>query len=282
MNRPSRPVGEPHDPSGDAMMLVTCRCGAALLPTAPSCGRCGARPLGPAPRPLPPATAPVAGPFAPMPAPMPAPTRAPEGRAGVSAWVVSALVGLTAVSLLLAGVAAFLYLRPAPAAVAAPAPVVVTAPSTPSTATTDVAAGTSGSTGTSASSSDGGSHSATILDDVARSDSAAVESLTGWWVPQLSSKKVGTVAHGRTYDSADILDHYTALQGQVPGALLLWSGDWPVFTNGDYWVVVAPRTFGSAAAANAWCDAQGFGPDDCLARRLSHSGGPSGSSVPRS
>ena len=59
------------------------------------------------------------------------------------------------------------------------------------------------------------------------------------------------------------------------------SGDWPVFNGNDYWVVVHPQGFSTAAAANAWCDAQGYSTDDCLAKKLSHSGGPSGTTVPR-
>ena len=55
----------------------------------------------------------------------------------------------------------------------------------------------------------------------------------------------------------------------------------PVFNGSDFWVVVHPQGFATAAAANAWCDAQGYSPDDCYAKKLSHSGGPSGTTVTR-
>ncbi len=112
-------------------------------------------------------------------------------------------------------------------------------------------------------------------------DRSRVESVTGYWVPQLSSKRTGTVDGGIRYDDAMILDHYRGLAAQYPGTALLYSGDWPVFKGGDYWVVVVAQPFSSAAQANAWCDDQGFGADDCLAKSLSHSGGPAGTTVNR-
>ena len=102
------------------------------------------------------------------------------------------------------------------------------------------------------------------------------------WVPQLSSKKPGTVDGGVRYDADTIYSHYQGLAAQYPGAALLWSGDWPVFKGGDYWVVIVARPFSTAAEANAWCDAHGFRAGDCLAKKLSHSGGPQGTTVPRS
>lgn len=112
-------------------------------------------------------------------------------------------------------------------------------------------------------------------------DRSRVESVTGMWVPQLSSKRPGTVADGTTYDDASILAHYRGLASQYPGAALLWSGDWPVFKGSDYWVVIVAQPFSTAEQANAWCDAQGFGRDDCLAKTLSHSGSPAGTTVNR-
>ena len=42
-----------------------------------------------------------------------------------------------------------------------------------------------------------------------------------------------------------------------------------------------PRKFSTAPAANAWCDSEGFAIDNCLAKRLSHTDGPDGSTVER-
>ncbi|MBW0103085.1 hypothetical protein [Pseudonocardia sp. KRD291] len=119
------------------------------------------------------------------------------------------------------------------------------------------------------------------LTDLAALDRPVVQGLTGWWVPQLSSKRPGTVDGGVTYDADRILDHYEGLAARYPGAALLWSGDWPAFKGDDYWVVVVTQPFSTAVEANSWCDAQGFAPDDCLAKKLSRSGGPQGTTVPR-
>lgn len=119
-----------------------------------------------------------------------------------------------------------------------------------------------------------------LRDQVDR-DRGRVESVTGLWVPQLSSKRPGTVDNGIRYDDTTILSHYRGLAARYPGAALLWSGDWPVFKGDDYWVVIVAQPFATPAQANAWCDQQGFGADDCLAKNLSHTGGPAGTTVNR-
>ena len=53
------------------------------------------------------------------------------------------------------------------------------------------------------------------------------------------------------------------------------------FRARDYWVTLAAKPFDSAEAANAWCVAEGLAPDDCFAKRLSHTEGPSGNTRPR-
>ncbi|MCO7196173.1 hypothetical protein, partial [Pseudonocardia sp. McavD-2-B] len=121
----------------------------------------------------------------------------------------------------------------------------------------------------------------TSLTEQAAADSPRVAATAGYWVPQLSSKRAGTSDGGITYDEQGILDHYRGLAAQYPGAALVWSGDWPVFRNSDYWVVVVAQPFTTAAGANAWCDAQGFGSDDCFAKKISWSDGPQGSTVHR-
>ncbi|MEQ3554910.1 hypothetical protein WIS52_30975 [Pseudonocardia nematodicida] len=119
------------------------------------------------------------------------------------------------------------------------------------------------------------------LADQVAIDSGRVAATVGYWVPQLSSKRAGTVDGGVSYDDRAILDHYRGLAAQHPGAALLWSGDWPVFQRSDYWVVVVAQPYSTAAGANAWCDAQGFGADDCFAKQLSYYAGPQGTTVHR-
>jgi hypothetical protein len=112
-------------------------------------------------------------------------------------------------------------------------------------------------------------------------DRSALLAVEGSWVPQLSSKRPGTRDAGRTFDAAAILAEHEALRAAHPQARLLWSGDWASFSTGDYWVTVLADPSTSPAGANAWCDAQGFGADDCFAKLLSRTGGSSGTAVHR-
>ena len=119
------------------------------------------------------------------------------------------------------------------------------------------------------------------LERLARSDAASLAAVENAWVPQLSSKRPGTVASGRTYDAAAILAEHEQLRARHPQARLLWSGDWPVFGSDDYWVTVLATPSSSAGGANSWCDRQGFGADDCFAKWLARSGGSEGTAVHR-
>ncbi|MFP5019235.1 hypothetical protein [Pseudonocardia phyllosphaerae] len=112
-------------------------------------------------------------------------------------------------------------------------------------------------------------------------DGPRVAQAAGYWVPQLSSKKTGTTDNGIVYDSGAILAQYRGLAAQYPDAALLRSEDWPVFRNGGYWVVVVAQPFSTADGANSWCAAQGFGPDDCFAKKLSYTSGPEGTTAHR-
>lgn len=116
----------------------------------------------------------------------------------------------------------------------------------------------------------------TVLSAADAADRADVEAATEQWVPQLSSKRPGTVSHGMTYDAAAIVADYRSDRGRYPQARLLYSGDWPVFDGSDYWVVVVATPFATAEEANAWCDAHAIATDDCLAKKLSHTNGSAG------
>ncbi len=197
-------------------------------------------------------------------------------------WIVAGVAVVVAVVLVAVGVLAarpaVIFGAPAPASVATPT-VTVGVP-VPAPASSDTA-----STPTTASASSGASSSresaSAALEAQVVSNRSTVEGLVGQWVPQLSAKRDGLVADGITYDDDAILAHYSSLLTRDPSAVMLWSGDWPVFNGSDFWVVVHPQGFSTAAAANAWCDAQGYSADDCFAKKLSHSGGPSGTTVQR-
>ena len=67
----------------------------------------------------------------------------------------------------------------------------------------------------------------------------------------------------------------------MPSSVLTRSERFTSFRGQDFWVTLAAEPFDTAEAANAWCVTQALAPDDCFAKRLSHSDGPSGNTRPR-
>ncbi|MCS3880198.1 outer membrane protein assembly factor BamB [Gordonia amarae] len=101
--------------------------------------------------------------------------------------------------------------------------------------------------------------------------------LNNKWVAQLSSKRPGLVADGKTWDDCAILDEFLALRLRFDDARLLDSGQWPVFSYTAWWVTVATVTFRGPAAANSWCRTNGFDPEHCFAKLVSTTAGPDNS-----
>ncbi|MCR6481762.1 zinc ribbon domain-containing protein [Amycolatopsis sp. OK19-0408] len=220
---------------------------------------------------LPPAPAPVLMPSAPPP-PEPAPARPKPNEAPqfkTAAGIIAAAVVVTIVLVVT---------------------IVATTKRTPPGGTGDVAApGTTTSVETATAADPTTTTAEATTEDSARSlleaevaqDRPQVEALVESWVPQLSSKRLGLVADGTSYDNRAIWANFTNLRAQHPGALLLWSGDYSSFRQPDFWVTVVPQSYGSGEAANSWCDSTGIGKDDCYAKRITHTGGSAGSTVLR-
>ncbi|BDA64661.1 variant leucine-rich repeat-containing protein [Actinomyces capricornis] len=102
-------------------------------------------------------------------------------------------------------------------------------------------------------------------------------SLVGKWTPQLSSKRPGLVAEGQTWDARSALAEFLALRQRYGTAVLVDSDEWPVFEPGEgWWVTLAGIPYSSADEANAWCDAQGYSNDHCLAKKMDTTGPPDG------
>jgi hypothetical protein len=89
------------------------------------------------------------------------------------------------------------------------------------------------------------------------------------WVPQLSSKRPGLVAEGRTWTNALTLAEHQQLRQTYPGVLLLWSGDWSTFSESNFWVTIVGTGFPTADGALAWCTSSGFDRDHCYAKLIS-------------
>ena len=111
-------------------------------------------------------------------------------------------------------------------------------------------------------------------DQQVSTDYSTAESVVGWWIPQLSSNT----------DSASAMAKFRSLQGMSGGytdVFMVSSNSYSSFRYSGYYVTLIPRTFSTAAGANAWCDSEGFATDNCLAKRLSHIDGPDGNTVER-
>lgn len=117
------------------------------------------------------------------------------------------------------------------------------------------------------------------LRQIAAGDRYVVKSeAEDYWVPQLSSKRPGVVDEGLVWNNALTLQEHLRLREQY-GAKLLWSGDWSVFNESNWWVTIAPITFPSSDGALEWCRSHGFDRDHCIAKLVSTTHGVSGSTA---
>ena len=120
------------------------------------------------------------------------------------------------------------------------------------------------------------------LVDIAAADRNVLDAgLLDRWQPQLSSKRPGLFADGINWSMPDIVREHLALRQRFPDARLVWSGDWPVYGDPTWWVTLAGVPFDSGVDANIWCSNNGFDPDHCFAKMLSHDRGTSGTTLGR-
>ena len=108
-----------------------------------------------------------------------------------------------------------------------------------------------------------------------------MNSLRGKWTPQLSSKQVGLVADGQTWTKRSILAEYLKTQQTNPKAVIIDTSQWPVYDTGGWWVTLQGDTYSDGDQANAWCDAQGYDSDHCLAKRIESNGTSQGTTKTR-
>lgn len=107
----------------------------------------------------------------------------------------------------------------------------------------------------------------------------AQDRLAEQWVVQLSAKKPGLEANGKTWAEEDILAEYTENQRRHPEAILLWSGDWTSFRLSDFWVTVLAEPYDTPEEALETCRDLGLDRDNCFAKKLSTSEGPDGTTL---
>jgi len=99
-----------------------------------------------------------------------------------------------------------------------------------------------------------------------------MNSMRGKWTPQLSSKQVGLVAEGQTWTNRSILAEFLKTRQANPKAVIIDPSQWPVYDTGGWWVTLQGDTYSDGDQANAWCDAQGYDSDHCLAKRIESNG----------
>jgi len=115
------------------------------------------------------------------------------------------------------------------------------------------------------------------LDEQVEVDRAFVEAeLAETWVPQISSKALGTTDRvtGITYGTyQSILDDHLSWRSRYDVALID-STDFASFDFGaPFYVTVAVQSFSSSDGAIQWCDQQGLSSNDCFAKFISHTAG---------
>ncbi|WP_344337652.1 hypothetical protein [Brevibacterium salitolerans] len=94
------------------------------------------------------------------------------------------------------------------------------------------------------------------------------------WVVQLSAKKPGLEANGKTWSEEDILEEFEENKRRYPDAVLLWSGDWQSFKMGNFWITVLAEPYSDPEDALAECTNLGIDRDNCYAKKLSKVSGP--------
>ena len=108
-----------------------------------------------------------------------------------------------------------------------------------------------------------------------------MNSMRGKWTPQLSSKKVGLVAEGQTWNNRSILAEFLKTRQSNPKAVIIETSQWPVYDVSGWWVTLSGELYDDADQANAWCDAQGYDSDHCLAKRIESNGSSQGTTKTR-
>lgn len=101
------------------------------------------------------------------------------------------------------------------------------------------------------------------------------DQLADRWVPQLSSKRPGTIDDGFTWDDTLTLQEHQRLRDRY-GSKLVWSGDWTSFDDKDLWVTIVPITFQNADGALEWCSDEGLSANYCAAKLVSTTRPPAG------
>lgn len=117
------------------------------------------------------------------------------------------------------------------------------------------------------------------LSSYTKAGTAKAGDLEGQWVTQVSAKDVGLKADGKTWTAQDILNEFEANRVKYPGSILIHSGDWDSYKDGDYWVTVIDTPYSDPEPALDQCRSWGLDRNHCLAKRLVQDGSPKDNSA---
>ncbi|MGO2038411.1 MAG: protein kinase [Brevibacterium sp.] len=117
------------------------------------------------------------------------------------------------------------------------------------------------------------------LDEYTDAGTEKAADLEGQWVTQVSAKDVGLEADGKTWSAQDILDEFEANRVKYPGSILIRSGDWGSYKDGDYVVTIIDTPYSEPEPALDQCRSWGLDRDHCLAKRLVKDGSPKDNSA---
>lgn len=103
------------------------------------------------------------------------------------------------------------------------------------------------------------------LDD----DSSLASPFYSDYTTQLSSKKYNMNIDGKAWKYTDIYEQFLKMHYKHSNAILIWAADYYNYTkNGhaaDYYVILSGESFSRADDATAWCSANGYAAEDCIA-----------------
>lgn len=109
------------------------------------------------------------------------------------------------------------------------------------------------------------------LQTLVAQDRPIADTLVGFWIPQLSAKRVGLEADGIVYGPIEIVADHTPLRNTY-GAILVDGGAFQFQSGGSpmtgWFLTIVPETFASKAEAVQWCTDRSLGANVCLAREF--------------
>ena len=114
----------------------------------------------------------------------------------------------------------------------------------------------------------------TSLDRLVSESSAVLEQVEGRWVPQLAAMRIGDGSGPGELTEAEIRDRIDGYRSRFPDVVVLWSGQWSVYAEPYWYVVIVPRPASDPGSVLRWCGENGFGQGDCLAKLLLRNGTP--------